>query len=80
MTFVMYLQVGTKPVKLMIKSFLSGGGGHPRERVKDLVMEDHLECGCVGSVRLKGDNLLEDKHNNGSRRQFFDFFLGSGLL
>ena len=47
--------------------------------MKDFVMEDHLECGCVGSVRLKGDNLLEDNNNDGSRRQFFNFFLGLTL-
>ena len=48
--------------------------------VKDIVMENHLECGCLGSVRLKGerahDNLLEDNNSDGSRRRFFDFFLG----
>ena len=64
----------------MIKSFLTGGGEHPRERVKDLVMEDHLECGCLGSDRVDThDDQPVDGNHAGSRRRLFDLFLGITL-
>ena len=66
----------------MIKSFLTGGAGHPRERVKDLLLDDHLECGCLGSVGGEGEGAEDDVDDNedaGSQRQPFDFFLGLTL-
>ena len=66
----------------MIRSFLTGGAEHPRERVKDLLLDDHLECGCLGSVGGEGEGAEDDVDDNedaGSQRQLFDFFLGLTL-
>ena len=48
----------------MIKSFLTGGAEHPRERVKDLLLDDHLECGCLGSVGGEGEGAEDDLDDN----------------
>ena len=63
----------------MIKSFLTGGAELPRERVKDLLLDDHLECGCLGSVGGEGEGAEDDDEDARFQRQLFDFFLGLTL-
>ena len=34
-------------VKMMLKSYLTGPDQVPDERVREMVLEEHLECGCA---------------------------------
>ena len=34
-------------MKMMLKSYLTGPDQVPDERVREMVLEEHLECGCA---------------------------------
>ena len=68
---------------MMIKSFLTGG--RPRERVKDIELEDHLECECgcnSGDCASKEDVIRDNQsdliacNQNGSGRHIIDLIIG----
>ena len=52
-------------VKMMIKSYLTGGTGpkRPRERIKDVELEDHLECECSCDHGQCGDQVADTVHH-----------------
>ena len=72
---------------MMIKSYLTGGTGpkRPRERIKDVELEDHLECECSCDHGECGDQVHDTVQHVGAAdtcpnqeydRHFIDLAIG----